>query len=486
MGGAGRRDMASRMRKPSTPPGPCGSIPQQSITVGQTATVNVCFEDPNGDMLNYTVATSSPRVATASTSGGTVTVTAVSPGIAIVTVTASDPGGLNAQLKFQVMVPNRAPVVIGALADQTVNLGDTATLDLSAVFSDPDGDTMAYAARSSDGLLVPVSVSGSTITITGRRQSEVTVTATATDPEGATATQTFQVTVPNRAPVVVKAIANQIIKAGETVVLDLTSHFRDPDSDPLVYSVTTSRARVATASLSEGLVTVGAVAEGTAFMTATARDPGGLRAQQFFNVTAVERWMAILRDMELPDVIVNRTLGCTRDELFDREVGTVDDVMIVAAVGEIDGPGGTLGSAGPCFVRRGSSLPVFGGMIFDVDDLDRVEERGGLEEVILHEMGHVLGFGSLWGRLDLIRDPTGFFGLPVDTHFAGSRAIEAFQSMADMGYTVDPRVAEPYRLPIGAAAVVDPVETIEYGDDVWTGPIFVVDGNGRVVRVIRR
>ena len=183
-------------------------------------------------------------------------------------------------------------------------------------------------------------------------------------------------------------------------------------------------------------------------------------------------------------------------------------------------------------------------MIFDVDDLDRVEERGGLVEVILHEMGHVLGFGSLWGRLDLIRDPTGFFGFPVDTHFAGSRAIEAFdqaggtdytdgakvpvenvggrgsrdshwresllddelmtsraevgdnalqplsaitiQSMADMGYTVDPRVAEPYRLPMGAAAVVDPVETIEYGDDVWTGPIFVVDGNGRVVRVIRR
>ena len=67
----------------------------------------------------------------------------------------------------------------------------------------------------------------------------------------------------------------------------------------------------------------------------------------------------------------------------------------------------------------------------------------------------------------------------------GLRAAITIQSMADI-YTVDPRVAEPYRLPMGAAAVVDPVETIEYGDDVWTGPIFVVDGNGRVVRVIRR
>ncbi len=68
----------------------------------------------------------------------------------------------------------------------------------------------------------------------------------------------------------------------------------------------------------------------------------------------------------------------------------------------------------------------------------------------------------------------------------GLRAAITIQSMADMGYTVDPRVAEPYRLPMGAAAVIDPVETIEYGDDVWTGPIFVVDGNGRVVRVIPR
>ena len=169
------------------PPGPCGSIPQQSITVGQTATVNVCFEDPNGDMLNYTVATSSPRVATASTSGGTVTVTAVSPGIAIVTVTASDPGGLNAQLKFQVMVPNRAPVVIGALADQTVNLGDTATLDLSAVFSDPDGEALTYGAMASDASVAAVSAPGAIAMIAARRKGETTVTVTATDPGGLTA-----------------------------------------------------------------------------------------------------------------------------------------------------------------------------------------------------------------------------------------------------------------------------------------------------------
>ena len=178
------------------------------------------------------------------------------------------------------MVPNRAPVVIGALADQTVNLGDTATLDLSAVFSDPDGEALTYGAMASDASVAAVSAPGAIAMIAARRKGETTVTVTATDPGGLTARQTFQVIVPNRAPTAVRTVPAQTVFPGETALLDLAPYFSDPDSDPLVYSVTRSRARVATASLSEGLVTVGAVAEGTAFMTATARDPGGVRAQR--------------------------------------------------------------------------------------------------------------------------------------------------------------------------------------------------------------
>jgi hypothetical protein len=36
-------------------------------------------------------------------------------------------------------------------------------------------------------------------------------------------------------------------------------------------------------------------------------------------------------------------------------------------------------------------------MFFDSDDLDFIESLDLLDEVIIHEMGHVLGFGTLWG-----------------------------------------------------------------------------------------
>jgi hypothetical protein len=41
-------------------------------------------------------------------------------------------------------------------------------------------------------------------------------------------------------------------------------------------------------------------------------------------------------------------------------------------------------------------------MSFDTADLDRMEADGCLQDVILHEMGHVLGFGTLWSLMDLM------------------------------------------------------------------------------------
>ena len=75
--------------------------------MGQAATVTACFEDPNGDLLTYTAASGDPSVATASISGTIVTVTAVAPGIATVTVTASDPEGLQGQARFAVQGRHR-------------------------------------------------------------------------------------------------------------------------------------------------------------------------------------------------------------------------------------------------------------------------------------------------------------------------------------------------------------------------------------------
>lgn len=73
----------------------------------------------------------------------------------------------------------------------------------------------------------------------------------------------------------------------------------------------------------------------------------------------------------------------------------IDDLIIYAELVTIDGAGGILGSAGPCLIRDSGPTGV-GHMRFDIADLASLEAAGQLDEVVLHEMGHILGFGSLW------------------------------------------------------------------------------------------
>lgn len=75
---------------------------------------------------------------------------------------------------------------------------------------------------------------------------------------------------------------------------------------------------------------------------------------------------------------------------------TVQDVIIYAQIKPIDGPGKILGSAGPCLIRSTSKLTIIGVMQFDSEDLEALAASGRLEQVILHEMSHVVGFGTLW------------------------------------------------------------------------------------------
>ena len=78
------------------------------------------------------------------------------------------------------------------------------------------------------------------------------------------------------------------------------------------------------------------------------------------------------------------------------ENGTIDDIIIEVVLAPIDGPGAILGQAGPVYIRNVDNLPVSGVMFFDVEDLAVLEEYDLFYEVIVHEMGHVLGIGTLW------------------------------------------------------------------------------------------
>ena len=185
---------------------------------------------------------------------------------------------------------NRAPQVSQAIPDQEVVAGGDKQLDLQDYFSDPDGDPLTFAATSSEASVVTTSVAGNTLTLVAASPGTADVTATAADPGGLTATQTFNAVTgppPNRAPRVSAPILGRTLKLNESekATVDLSRHFTDPDGDPLAFEATSSNARVATADVSNGTLTLLAGALGTANVTVAASDPDGLSATQAFSVT---------------------------------------------------------------------------------------------------------------------------------------------------------------------------------------------------------
>lgn len=271
------------------PPALCGTVPEQTITVGESVTVQVCFEDPNGEMLAHRVVSSDPAIATAVATGSTVTVTAVSPGVALVTMIATDPTGLKAQQSFRVVVPNRPPTTVGTIDDRELMVGDTATLDVSGYFSEPDGQDLAYSAAVSDSSRLSAAAEAATVTIVALAKGDVVVTVTATDPGGLSATQSFLVTVPNRPPVAVDSIAARIVAVDRADTVDVSTFFSDPDGDTLTYEATVSDSAVASASVAGSAVVVTGLAKGEVEVTVTATDDEGLSAEQRFTVTVPNR-----------------------------------------------------------------------------------------------------------------------------------------------------------------------------------------------------
>jgi hypothetical protein len=107
---------------------------------------------------------------------------------------------------------------------------------------------------------------------------------------------------------------------------------------------------------------------------------------------------------------------------------TVDDLVIFAKVAPIDGKGKILGQAGVCYIRDNNLLPVVGLMQFDSDDVVDLEAAGQFRVVVLHEMGHLLGIGSLWDDLELLVNKGG-----SDPFFRGSSARASFLAALALG-----------------------------------------------------
>ena len=102
-------------------------------------------------------------------------------------------------------------------------------------------------------------------------------------------------------------------------------------------------------------------------------------------------------------------------------------VLIDARDTAIDGPGQVLGQAGALLVRSGPWLPYYGIMQFDTADLEVLAGQGRLHDVILHEMGHVLGLGPSWLLTGRVVDPL------TDPRYNGPAGVAAYQELGGSG-----------------------------------------------------
>ena len=268
-----------------------------TLTAGNSAAaIDIAdqFSDPDGDPLTYTAVSANTAVATVQVTNSTLTINPVEKGPTTVIVTASD-GSLNTSQTITVTVNpaiNRAPIAVGTVKPVTLIVGDSATtVDMADKFSDPDGDALTYSAVSANAAVVTANMTNSTLTINPVAEGTTTVMVIVQDTEGLTTTRNVTVTVlsaPNRAPVAVGTIEPITLTLGaDDQTVDLSSHFSDPDGDPLTYTAASSDATKATVSVSNATLTISPVAEGATTVMVIVQDTDGLTVTQTIAVTVL-------------------------------------------------------------------------------------------------------------------------------------------------------------------------------------------------------
>ena len=326
---------------PSMVPKVTSEIPDMQFAAGATAakTVNLAsYFDVDRNAL-YEATSSDPAVAAALVEDATLTVTPKGPGTANVTVTASKNGSDPVSQSFSVTVaepdepdePDAPPVneapLVRTIPDISLQVEGTKTRELSKYYLDPEGDELAYTAESSADAVATVSEpdEDSMITITAVGEGTATITVSASDGENAAVSQTFDVEVVakpvvlppvNNPPVIRTFISDVSLQVDGTKMLTL-SHFY-LDADALTYAADSSADAIATVSDPDAssMITITAVAEGTATITVSASDGVNDAVPQMFQVTVTPAEEPVAPDPNQPP---------TSDRIPDQSLTVVDD-----------------------------------------------------------------------------------------------------------------------------------------------------------------
>ena len=149
--------------------------------------------------------------------------------------------------------------------------------------------------------------------------------------------------------------------------------------------------------------------------------------------SAARRWQRIVTG-ELPDVHTTIPAEqCLNDEDVD---ASIDDVMVFVAFRNT-GEANPIASATSCVhdddTRGMARRPIVGWIRVNADASDDWSSVTDLFDAIMaHELGHVLGF------TEDVLDASGYLRKSPATHFAGPKAVEAFEEQCGTSYDGDP------------------------------------------------
>ena len=127
-------------------------------------------------------------------------------------------------------------------------------------------------------------------------------------------------------------------------------------------------------------------------------DPGGFNIEVEFDGT----WNAGLQKAFIDSA--ERLSDIIRGDIGDVtwQGNAIDDIHIDATLVDIDGAGSILGRAGPTAIRTADYLPATAIMEFDSADADAYNQHGLWDDIVLHEMMHSIGVGTIWDYKGLI------------------------------------------------------------------------------------
>lgn len=454
-----------------------------SITLGDSVTISPSFTDAQNRPV-----TAGPPLSWTSSDTTVVRMTgAVAHALRLgsAQVTASG-GGLTGSVSV-VVRPVPVKTIVAPAGDRSLLEGDTLTAAPGLILIDQHGDT----------------VTGRTVVYTSTNTSVVTVDATSGVMHGVapgtaaillhtdTASLTLRVTVTPAPVAKLQVIPSTVyvppgrswtltptvLAASGTTLNGRTVTY--VSSNPSVAAV--SAAGVVTGGQS-GATTIAATTGGvTTQVPVTVAPPGpgafsivvrgyGTVDPQVLSAAkdAAARWARAVSAPLIPYPVVGSeadTAVCGPGVPAVHD--TVANVLILITTDSIDGRGKIAGQGGPCIIRNDApQTTVVGTIEIDRADVADAASAGILTDLLEHEMGHVLGIGSLWGTSAYPGTATGLGG--SDPRFTGAMARGA---SAELGFTPDSSQGVPVENTGGAGTRDSHWRASVFGRELMTGTL---------------